>query len=316
MRCLAFEWKKTKHIAWMLLLVLLASPAIGSDIQRVSLPEEVKQEMRVNPDDDIKGKIWNRWTSENFVVCSLNDTQAQYLNANLEKVKSWIYDRWGLSDTKFSAECRLICVDDKALFKKLFGLDESKVEIRRDNTGKIKLSVIYILLDNKPSKTVPIPLTEVCLAEFEQHNGVKFGWWAHRGISQLNGTIDDIRQDIIDLQPVLSQDKAVFFSKGLFTTTEQDYWKQTPAVRHIYDRCAVCLCLFFRKEFGQEKFLECLRDTAVGKNAESGLSTIYKFNSFNQCDLVFKSYMMDLSADASGRSNRHTPDSYLQIRSR
>ena len=157
------------------LLILQEEP-----ITKVKLPQEVRQELAKTPDDDIAGKQWNRWTSRSFVVCSIDDGQARFLNANLEKVKSWIYTRWGLSDIPFTAEARLICVNDREFFKKLFGLDRTKVEVRKDQSGKINLSVIFFLLDDKPSRTVPTPLTELCLDEFEQKYGFQVGWWASR----------------------------------------------------------------------------------------------------------------------------------------
>lgn len=294
-----------------LLLCLFVTPVFGDEIHQVSLPDEVKQEVRNNPDDElIKGKVWNRWTSDNFVVCSINNDQAKYLNANLEKIKNWVYTRWGLPDVKFTAECRILCVDDKELFKKLFGLEESKVEVRRDANGKIKLSVIYLLLNEKPAKTLPLVLTEVCLSEFEQQNQTKFGWWAHRGMSKLDGTLEEIRLNLTNLKPILAQDQPIFFTKGLMTMTEQEYQQQSVNNRLVYDQCAVCLTLLLRKEYGQDKFLECLRDTAVGKKTEPALSRIYMYDNFSSLDSTFKTYMFDLTTDII---NRRTPDSYLQI---
>ena len=158
-----------KYLVSVLALLLGSQCFAQGEPAKVRLPLEVKHEMKVLFDDpSIEGKVWNRWTTKNFVVCSLNDKQAQYLHKHLELVKAWAFSRWGLYDIDFSAECRLICVDDKALFKKLFNLENSKVEIRRDKDGKIEMAVIFLLLDGDPSRTVPIPLTEVCLAEFEQ----------------------------------------------------------------------------------------------------------------------------------------------------
>jgi hypothetical protein len=155
---------------------LLSSLCFAEDISKVSLPSEVKQEMRVDDKDkEIQGKQWNRWTAGKFVVCSLNDTQAKYLHDNLDKVRAWTLTRWGLPDTPLASECRLICVDDKVFFKKLFNLEQTKVEIRRKN-DKIDMAVIFMLLDDRPARTVPSPLTEICISEYEQQNNVKVGW--------------------------------------------------------------------------------------------------------------------------------------------
>ena len=74
------------------IIVLFASPCFGEGIKRVSLPLEVKHEMLSVP-KEIEGKIWNRWTTKNFTVCSLNDAQAQYLHKRLELVNKGILAR-------------------------------------------------------------------------------------------------------------------------------------------------------------------------------------------------------------------------------
>ncbi len=93
---------------------------------------------------EIEGKQWNRWTSKNFTVLALDDTQAKYLHGHLEEIKSWSLARWGLYDIDFSVECKLICVSDPALFEKLFKIKQTRVEVRREN-GKIKENVIFLL---------------------------------------------------------------------------------------------------------------------------------------------------------------------------
>ena len=294
-------------------LVLFLTSIVFTNTMLVSIalgdvPKEVQQETKSNI--DISGKVWNRWTSENFVVCSLSDTQAKYLNFNLEQVKTWIYTRWGMPDTKFSAECRLICVDDKKLFKKFFGLDKSAVEIRRNADGTIKLSVIFILLDDKPSRTIPIPLTEVCLAELEQSYNVKFGWWVHRGMGQLNGTLGEIKANFIDLHSKLNHDEAIYFSESLLKMTEDQYWKESPANRLAFDRCACVMCLLIRKEFGEEKMLSFIKGTASGKDAKEALYKLYKFDSYSHFDVTLKAYMKIVASDIV---ENKTPNSYLQI---
>lgn len=290
-------------------LLFVTPVAFGEEIFKVTLPTEVKQEVRSEP-DEIKGKVWNRWTSENFVVCALDEDQASYLNQNLEKIKTWIYSRWGLEDSKFAAECRIICVSDKVLFKKLFGLSSSKAEIRKDNSGRIKLTVVYLLFDSKPSNVIPPPLTEVCLAEYEQRTNVKFSWWVHRGMSRLNATVNDIKTDLTNLKPLVDKDQPMYFSQGILNMTESDYIKQSEANRLIYDYCSSVFCLLLRKEFGQDKFLEFLTASAVGNKPENALINTYHFDGFNDFDVVFKSYVFDLIDDIV---NNKTPDKYLQV---
>ena len=288
-----------------------AAPCFAGDIQKVSLPVEVKFELRTsNIPQEIEGKVWNRWTTKNFVVCSLDDRQAQYLHKHLEFVKAWAFSRWGLYDLDFSAECKLICVNDPALFEKMFRIKDTKVEIRRDASGKIKESVIFLLINDSPSHTVPVPLTEVCVAEFAQKYNTNFGLWAYRGMSHLNGSIDQIRSDLSQLVPMVKGNQPLYFSKGLLEMTPADYDKLTDGQKDLYDQCAMMFCLLVRKELGQDAFHHLLKKTAEA-SGETAIKEILKFDNYAHFDRTFKRYMLDLTEDIS---KGETPDHYLQIR--
>lgn len=279
-------------------------------IERVTFPAQVKAEYRGVPDADIQGKVWNRWTSKNFVVCSLNDTQAQFLNGNLEKVKSWGLTRWGLTDVNFVNECRLICVDDATLYKKLFNLDGTKVEVRKID-GRVKMNVIFLLLNDAPSKTLPTPVMQVALMEWEQQNNLKLPWWAVRGMSLLNGDLGSIRKNIADLQPTLKANGQLYGSKGLMNMNEESYLKESIEKRQLFDNQSVVLCLLLRKEFGQDKFLASIKEGDPVK----GLA-VFGFNSHEQFDKSFIRYMTDLGNDVTEVNGKKTPDSYLQIKAK
>ena len=221
-----------------LLLFVLSVPCLAQTepIRKVTLPMEVREELETTEvPDEIKGKVWNRWTSENFTVLSLNDTQAQYLHKHLELVKVWVYSRWGLYDVPFSAECKLICVDDPDLFKKMFKIDSTRVEIRRQKSGpdsqnwekNIEESIIFVLINDAPSHTIPVPLTEVCLAEFALKYKQNFPWWAYRGMGLLNGALDQIRSSLNDFVPAVKQNQKVYFSDGILSMTKIPSLKYT-----------------------------------------------------------------------------------------
>lgn len=280
-------------------------------IRKVELPLEVKHELLTEEiPKEIEGKVWNRWTSENFTVLSLNDTQAQYLHKHLELVKEWIFVRWGLYSINFSAECKLICVDDPVLFNKMFRLTGNKVEIRCDEKGKIKESVVYVLVNDAPSHTVPIPLTEVCLAEFAQKYNTKFGWWASRGMGLLDGALEQIKGELEQFAPSVTGNKPLYFSKSLFETTKEQYTNLDAERKRLYDQSAMIFCLMLRKEFGQDKFHWFLKKSSeIG--AEASLKEVLGFEGYADFDRTFKRYMVDLCRDVV---NKKTPDSYLQIR--
>lgn len=251
---------------------------------------------------------WNRWTSKNFVVLCLNDSQAEYLHDRLESVRSWTYTRWGLPDIDFSKKCTLICVDDPALFEKMFNLKKTRVEVRQDDEGKITETVIFLLATDRPSNVLPIPLTRVCLAESEQNQGEHYDPWAVRGMASLNGSILQIKTQLLELKPSLDHNEPIFFSKALLEQTPEQYIADSVERRALFDRCATHFCLFVRKEFGQTKYLRFLK--ASQKDAEAAVKEL-GFSGFEDFDKTYKRFMIDLSNDLSlGK----TPDRYLQIR--
>lgn len=261
---------------------------------------------QTNP-DIIEGKVWNRWTSDNFTVLAITNDQGKYLKNNLEGVKKWILTRWGLNDINFNdvEEVKLWCVEDRELFEALYpSLDGSKVEIRREN-GKIKTVEAFLLLNDTPSKTLPAPLTEICLSLFEEKHNVKFGWWAHRGMNLLNGSESQIRGRIRELSPKIGDNTPVFLSKMLFTTSKEDYLKLSLLEQRLFDNEAVVLCLLLRKEFGQDRMLYFLKE-----DSETGLKEIYGFRSFDHFDASFYRYMKDLVNDVV---DKKTPSHYLLI---
>lgn len=298
--------------AFVVIFAAWSQCSTASEITKVAFPTEVRQEVRTPIDPELQGLQWNRWTSDNFVVCATNDQQARFLNSHLEQVKEWALARWGLEDVKFSAECILLCVDDPAIFKKFFNIDSTKVEVRRDTNGKINRSVIFLLGNKVPSETIPVPLMDVCLSEFEQAKNVKFGFWAHRGMSELNGSLPSIRQAMGDLAPLLAQNQPMFFSKALLTATPEQY-EALGSQKRIFDMNATALCLMLRKEFGQDKFHQFL---AFGGNYEAGLKQVYGFQGFDHFDQAFKRFMIDVAAGATGSQpgREVTPDEYLEIR--
>lgn len=278
------------------------------EIIKVYNPEEVMMEINENP-KEIEGLAWNRWTSKNFVVCSLNDPQAQYLHKHLEVVKTWIYNRWGLEDTDFSVPCKLICVDNKDLFKKLFNIEETKVELRHDSNGRINESVIFLLIDGPPSKTVPVPLSRVCYSEFSQTHTIVFPLWAEIGMSELNGTIDQIKYNIINIKNHLNNEEPIFYSEALLNLNKDQYQQLDLNKKNLFSHSSVLFCLFLRKEFGQDVYLDFIKES-FKNSPEFALKNVLRFSDYSHLDKTFKRYMIDLSKDVVGNV---TPNSYLQI---
>lgn len=293
-----------KLVTTIFLSLAMVSAAFGQDpVSHYQLPQPYNQEAPSDP--ELKNLVWNKWDTENFTILSLDAGQGKYLHDNIEQMKTWVLSRWGLPDVKFSAECRVLCVPNQQLMKKLFRLDQSHGEVRRNKDGKIELSVLWLVLDKKPAEVIPPSLTLVCLAELESRN-LKMDYWTVRGMSLLNGTLPQIRSELAPLSGVIAADNKIFFSQKLFATTEEDWKKLSVEQRRLFDQESAALCLLLRKEFGQDNLLKFI-STGGG---EQNFASVYGFQSFQVFDSTLKSYMTNLAQDVA--QNR-TPNSYLQI---
>ena len=207
-------------------------------------------------DPDIKDLTWHRWTTKNFTILSIDKKQGQYLVENVEKIKGWVMKRWGLPDLEFSAECRLLAVPDQELMEKLFRMDKSMVDIRRES-GKITMSVGWLLLNDTPSTTVPPAITKICLAEFAQKYNVDIRPWIQCGFAKLDRSPSAIKDDIVALGNLIDKDELIYFSKTLFAL--EDLSKLNSKDRELFAKESMALCLLLRKEFGQKKLHQFMR---------------------------------------------------------
>ena len=249
---------------------------------------------------EFKDLTWNRYTTENFVIVSIDDAQGKWLSENLEKIKTWGLTRWGFNDVKFSKECRIFCVPNQALFKKLFNLDQSKFEIREE------LTAIWLLLDEKPTIAIPPLVTAVSLYEFEIKNSVKIPVWFKKGSAALNTSVPNIRQKLVKFTETFKKDEPIYDSGKLFTFTEEDYKSD----KQLYEQESIMLCLMLRKEFGEAKLQGFLR-IASNNDPQDVLKVVYGFNDYDHFDKQFYVFMKDLSRDMT---ENKTPNSYLEIK--
>lgn len=279
---------------------MIATPPAHAQEQALVYPYGAS----VPSDPELKNLEWNRYTAGNFTILSIDNTQGKWLNDNIDKIKSWCLTRWGFPDVALTRECRMFCVPNKALLKKLFALEGPKAEIRKDMT------VIWLSLDEAPAKSIPPQLTLIALAEFEAKYNVSIGWWFKRGSAQLNGTVPEIRVSVAGLADMLKKDQPLYVSEKMFTMTEEDYMKETAENRATFDRQAVALCIMLRKEFGEAKLQGFLRISSRN-NSQDVLKVVYGFSGYSHFDKQYIRFMRDLTSDVL---NNKTPDSYLEIR--
>lgn len=288
-----------KHYIFALLAACFISGCVKAN--DVIYPAEVMQPS----DPELRNLEWNRYTAGNFTILSIDDSQGRWMKANVEQIKTWCITRWGFPDLRFSKECRIFCVPNKSIMKKLFGVETSRAEVRKKD-GVFEMTAMWLVLEGQPGHTVPAFLTEICLAEFEHNHNVKFGMWFKRGASQLSSTFSEIRSQISRLP----SSSSIFSTEKMFTMTEEDYNKETPENRSAFDRQAAALCLLLRKEFGEAKLQGFLR-LSVGRSPQDALRHIYGFSGYEHFDRSYARFMRDLNRDVLGGK---TPDAYLEIK--
>lgn len=278
-----------------LFLILFSNTVVA---QEVLLPYGAD-----DADSEFKNLQWNRYTSKNFVILSIDNAQGKWLNENIEEIKDWCLSRWGFPQVTFSKECRVFCVPNKNMLKKLFSIEEPKFEIRKD------INVIWLVLDEKPLSVIPSQLTNICISEFESSN-VKLGFWFKRGISKLNSNLPNIKQDILEFNTYLRKNSPIYYSEQVLTMSEADYQKESVENKRVYDQEAMILCLLLRKEFGEAKLQGFLRLTS-GNDSQDVLKVVYGFEGYRKFDKQYIRFMKDLTSEVS---NNRTPDSYLDVK--
>jgi len=244
--------------------------------------------------EDLKNLVWNKWNTNNFTILSIDQAQGEYLFNNLEAIKTWSLTRWGMSDLKYSAECRVFCVPNKNLMKKLFGRETSVSEVIYDG-NKIKISAIWFVFDEEPIDSIPSQLVLVNLKETEQVYGKKLGFWFYRGSLVLNHSVASIRR-------VLTNGTMGFDQKNLLSLTEEQWSSLDQEKKNQYDFQSACLCILFRKEYGEKNMLNFVLNP--DPKVVVGFKTDEEFN------LTYIRFCGNLVADLK---NNKTPDNYLII---
>jgi hypothetical protein len=291
-----------KNILLIAAILLLGGSAIHA--QEVS----TKVETAAPSDPELKNLRWNRWTTNNFTILSIDDNQGEWLYKNIEQIKSWGLTRWGFPDFKYTAECRIMCVPNKRLMKKLFNIEESMFEPRYKD-GKLEMTVLWLVLDDVPRNTIPQYVSEASFYQYEAAYNTELDMFACRGMALLNSPTTFVRSQLGGLSAHLNQDDKMYFSQSLMTMTRDAYKKESASNQSLYDAEVMALCLMLRKEFGEAKLQGFLR-IASRNGTEQALKIVYGFSGYGHFDNSYRRYMKDLSSDIL---RSRTPDSYLDI---
>lgn len=256
---------------------------VSSDIDKAKKQiHDIRQflkEAKTNKDPDPKSLQWNRYTTSNFEILSLDDAQGKYLTDNIEFMRIWVLWRWGLRDTEFITKCKISCVPSGVFFEKLFGRKTPTWRADRDG-----YNIWIITEDNKWHTRLPTLLTEIVLDNFEKKYNAKLPLWCHRGMSVLNGKIEDIKNHLALVK--------TFSSSKVVSTTQDAYNKMSEAEKASFDAQAAFFCLWARQEFSGKKFLDYLGGSMT--NPEHSLQ-YFGVKTYPECDAKVNVYLSKLS---------------------
>jgi len=256
--------------------------------------------------DDIKGLVWNKWETESFIILSIDPDQGRYLVENIEAIKYWILDRWGLNNITFSVKCKIIATPTAAMLKKLFNFNQSLGEVKRNAEGKIESSAVWLSLDKPLDNLLPAALTLPTLHEYRYQSKSNFGFWMFRAMTHLNRPALEIKQRLVDLDKLLANKQKSYSAKEILFMDEKAWLAAKPEDKAIFDRQAVALCLMLRKEMGQSNLIKFIHTSGN----EAAMQEVYGYASFQELDYTLRRFMTYIAVDL--RASR-TPEEYLMI---
>lgn len=114
------------------------------------------------------------WRTKNFVIQSFDIGKGQYLEENIENIKTWVITRWGFRDFDFSKP-KLIIVND----------------------GK------------RIQESIPEMLTLICFEEYNKKYK-PLPLWMIRGMMVLNGTYLQIRTKLKKFDDYVEKDLPIY----------------------------------------------------------------------------------------------------------
>lgn len=281
---------KIMRLFYLSLFSFFAASLFADDVY-VPYPEEKVTQTQVQVQDskpeipdDLKGLAWNKWTTKNFIIISIDKDQGLYLKNNIEKIKSWLITRWGLEDLNFSSECKIVCVTNKNLLKRIFKLENSRFEIRKNDNNEIDLSVVWFSLEDYKKDMPFLEIMKICLAEYELEK--KIPDFCNDGMSFLSQNYQDIKSQILENKDLLS---------GSFIDKDQE--KMSSVQSGV-------VCLMMRKEYGQENFLSFLKNKNI---------SCYGFDTEEKFDKTLTRFSKNLIEDLE---NNVTPKEYIEVNRR
>jgi len=231
----------------------------------------------------MEGLVWNKWDTDHFVVLSIDKPQGRDLFSDIEAVRMDTLNRWGLS-TEGSFFCKLVCVPDADMLRKLFGLKEPRCEVSRSKSGDAEFAAIWV-----DSSRIGLLASLIAEAELEYSPHHAF---LRRGVPAVERGAESVRFSL----PRASDSTC---SSLLDAKASEAALKADP--QGFEANCAL-LCLMLRREYGRKAFGEASSCQATSLHEEMGFGTPADL------DATFARFRDNLLRDIEVGA---TPDEYL-----
>lgn len=256
-------------------------------------------------DEELKNLQWNRYVNDNIVVLSIDDKQGRWLSNNVPKIISSCAKQWKIDENLlgFSREFRIFCVPNKNLLEKLFGIDSSKVEVRRDANDAIEISVMWIILEELKSNDIAPFVLRPAFFEFGENN-FALPWWFVRSAEILSGS-NDFKSNVLSC---LFEEVVLLESNKILETSYNEYSDMNLDDKNKFDLQALILTLMLRKELGIIKFKEFIKYKSPYEDVEDRLKNIYGYKDIEEFQGKYLNFYRDFLDDFN--SNK-VPISYL-----
>jgi hypothetical protein len=231
----------------------------------------------------LEGLFWNKWDTDHFSVLSIDKSYGNKVQSFIESERADILRRWSIrgSDDFY---CKLVCVKDKEMLKKMFSIDDPRCEVISRSDGTPEVAAIWIDADR--IGMLPSLLLEAELSFDEYPLYIK------RGVPFFERPSPKSSLEFASSTPCSSITDAKK-SESLFKTNARSF-----------DADSAILCLMARKEFGRLRFAE------VARPGESDLPGILGFESQKDLDDTFARYRNNILQDVK---DGKTPEDYLGV---
>jgi hypothetical protein len=266
----------------MRILVALALPTLMALSAMGQAPFPTVDPVRKAP-PGLEGLVWNKWDTDHFSVISLDESAGRALKSEIESTRRDVFLRWGLRESE-SFFCKLVCVPDAEMLRKLFGLQEPRCEVRKSASGGDDCVAIWI--DSGRIDLLPSLVAE---ADISWAGGPLF---LQRGVSVLERSPTSIKS-------VISAASELPLAAVTNSSKSSEAFKKDLGA---FDAASASLCLLIRREYGR---------IAFGKASENENTPLYlrmRFGSQADFDKTFARYRANLLKDIGSGT---TPDEYL-----